>query len=86
MDAIHPTPPTTTVPYPEHADDVSNAPMRTNEEELRPDGAKTQLPCSNPKSQQPHSHKRDSTPSLHKHKHAYKVSGTSDNKPSPQPP
>jgi len=50
VDAIRPTPPTATVPYPERADDASNAPLCTNEEESCPCGAKTQLPRSNIKS------------------------------------
>jgi len=40
VDAIQPTPPTTIVPYPERADDVSNAPLHTNEDKSCPDGAK----------------------------------------------
>jgi len=58
-------------------------PMKTSHAQMEP---KTQLPCSTSKNQQPHSYKRDSTPRSCKCKRASKVSGTSDDKPSPQPP
>ena len=75
VDAIRPTPPSTIVPYPERADDVSNAPLHTNEGESGPGGAKTKVPRSKSKSRQPQS---GSTPHSRKRKHAAK---SSDHKP-----